>query len=372
MWCIVFGNQHMAASSIDDFQKRYTTLGDPVAFSGITNISRELGEKEKEVKSKLDTIFSYSLHREYKKPKHQNPFFIYFAREQIQIDLIDVSALQEWNDGIKFLLAVIDCFTKKAWIYPMTSKHGVKTKEALIKLLAEMGNKPHTMFFDRGREFVNENVRSFLRARNIKILHPNSAEKAAIVERFNRSIQSLLYKFLTERQTYRYIDKLQQILSTYNNRGHRTLKYMSPNEAEKDKNWNYVRNMLSEYYTKFTSLKKKKAKFAVGDVVRIKIAKTKFGRGYHEQFKRELFQVTRINKRMPIITYSIKSMNDGEEIKGSFYSNELQAQKGDVFKVEKVIKRRKRNGVDQIYVKWLDFNDTHNQWINATNVTEVY
>jgi hypothetical protein len=324
------------------------------------------------VKNKLDTIFSYSLHREYKKPRHQNPFFIYFAREQIQIDLIDISALQEWNDGTKFLLAVIDCFTKKAWIYPMTSKHGVKTKEALIKLLSEMGTPPHSMFFDRGREFVNDEVRNFLRARNIKILHPNSAEKAAIVERFNKSIQSLIYKFLTERQTYRYIDKLQQILSTYNNRGHRTLKFMTPNDAEKDRNWVHVRNALSEYYTKFTSLKKKKHKFAIGDTVRIKIEKTKFGRGYHEQFKRELFKVIRINTRMPITTYSIKSLDDGEEIKGSFYSNELQAQKGDVFKIEKVIKRRKQNGVDQIYVKWLDFSNAHNEWIDAANVTDVY
>jgi hypothetical protein len=360
------------ASSISDFQDGYTSLGNPFAYSGINAASRSTGESSKKIKDKLAHIFSYTLHRQYKKPSLYNPFYIYFPREQLQVDLIDVSAMSADNDNVHFLLAAIDCFTKKGWVEPLISKHGVTTRDGLKKIFQKMETKPETIFFDRGKEFVNTHVRHFLKEETVKLLHPNSSKKAAICERFNRSIQDLLYKYLTESQSLRYIDDLGGIVNTYNNRGHRTLKFMSPNDAELKKNEPHVRNALSSYYSKFVATKKRSPKFKVGDVVRIKKERTAFGRGYHEQFKRELFTIAEVDRRMPIITYQIRSNNDGELIQGKFYSNELQEQKGDVFKIEKVLKKRKRKGKEEIYVKWLDFDEQHNSWIPASNIVKEY
>jgi hypothetical protein len=146
---------------------------------------------------------------------------------------------------------------------------------------------------------------------------------------------------------------------------------MSPNDAELDINKNHVVSALNAYYAKFTSLKPN-YKFAVGDTVRIRREKTTFLRGYHERFNRELFEVVEVLRHLPIPTYKLKSLDRGDVIAGAFYNNELQKILGDIYKVEKVLKRRTRNGQVQLYVKWLDFGRAHNSWVNATDVTERY
>jgi hypothetical protein len=306
-----------------------------------------------------------------KKVKHHNPFFIYSKRQQIQIDLIDVRNLAKYNNGTNYLMVAIDCFSKKAWIIAMKNKTAQASLDAIQKILHDMTTPARCIFFDRGKEFVNRVVYNFLGGKRIKVLHPNSEIKAAIAERFNRSIQDLIYKYLTQNETRKYIDVLPDLLATYNNRGHRTLKFMSPNEAEQEENKNFVISALNEYYSKIVALKVRE-KFKVGDFVRLYKYPTKFTRGYHERFTRELFEIVKVNRRMPIPTYSVKSCDTNDVIKGSFYNNELQKVSGDVFKVEKVLKRRTVSGQRQLYVKWLDFGNHHNSWINEGDVEEVF
>lgn len=218
---------------------------------------------------------------------------------------------------------------------------------------------------------MNKKVRDSLRRTGVKIQHPNSALKAAIAERFNRSLQDLIFKYLTHHETRRYTDVLQSLVQTYNKRGHRTLKYMSPNAADLPENRHYVISALNDYYTKITA-KRVRARFKIGDTVRIRRELTVFLRGYHERFKRELFTIIAVERRMPIPAYTLKSLDKDDVISGLFYNNELQKVLGGVYKVEKVIKRRVRNGKVQLYVKWLDFGPSHNSWIDAEDVTEIY
>jgi hypothetical protein len=356
----------------DAIKYAYTNPSSKIAFSGISNIKRHFPNKKvEEIKNILAEIPTYTLHREAKKVKTRNPFFIYVRRQQIQIDLIDMSNLARWNDGVTFLLVAIDCATKKAWTRTQLNKSGVTTLASIRSIITAMETPMKSIFFDRGREFVNTNVRDALRRAGIKIHHPNSELKAAIAERFNRSLQDLIFKYMTHHETRRYVDVLQALMQTYNTRGHRTLKYMSPNEADLVQNRHHVISALNDYYTKVTSTKVK-PRFAVGDTVRIRRELTVFLRGYHERFKREQFEVVAVERRMPIPTFTIKSLDTGDIISGSFYNNELQKVLGDTYKVEKVLKRRVRNGKVQLYVKWLDFNARHNSWIDADDVTETY
>jgi len=360
----------MSESEIYD---NYITPGHPTSFSSPANVHRHYKPlyKRSIIKKTMNNVDSYTLHREYKKPKTRNPFFIYKKREQIQMDLIDVKQLAKQNDGTTFLLVAIDCFTKKAWILPLKKKDANSSLNAIKNILIEMKKQPETIFFDKGTEFKNKIVTNYLNEKNINILHPNTEPKAAIAERFNRSIQDLIYRFLTENETPRYIDKLQEILKAYNNRGHRTIKFMSPNEAEKEENQAKVFNSLFQNYSNICS-QRKAPQLQIGDRVRVHTTKGKFTRGYHERFGREHFEIIKVNTQMPIPQYIIKSLNSGHIQKGGFYENELQQIEGDVFKVEKVLKKRKYRGKNQIFVKWRDFNDSHNQWINQKSVTKEY
>jgi hypothetical protein len=219
---------------------------------------------------------------------------------------------------------------------------------------------------------VNAAVTQLLTSKGIKIVHPNSPIKAAVVERFNKSIQGILFRHLTENQTNRYVDDLDDILHTYNSRGHRSIRYMTPNEAELERNWDHVRSAHNERYTKFAKFRKKTPKFKIGDVVRVIKPRRAFGRGYHEQFQREYFEIIAVNHRMPIVMYEIKSLNDGVVKRQKFYEGQLQPTKDDSFKVEKVIKERTRRGRRELLVKWLDWSDRHSSWVPASNVTRVY
>lgn len=367
-------------SAINDLATQYTLPGHPIAFSSPGNIKRsKYATNSKKIMQTLNKTDSYTLHREYHKPKTRNPFYVYQKRQQIQMDLIDIRGLRRTNNNVTFLLVAIDCFTKYAWVEPMKRKTAIASLAAIKAILQKIlgtnhGNettseKPKCIFFDKGTEFTNKLVMTFLKQEGIKTIHPSSDLKASIAERFNRTFQDLLYRHNTDKQTTRYIDALEDLLHTYNNRGHRTLKYLTPYEAEKDNNQEKVLNALMTHYG---SIRRKPIKYNVGQRVRIKTLGDHFARGYHQRFSNEQFVIVSINTRMPIPMYILKSLNDNEIVKGGFYSEEIQPIDGDEFKIEKVLKKRRNNGTIEYFVKWQGFNAAHNSWITSKDITKNY
>src|SRR5208282_6091673 len=178
----------MNSRVIPRIQRQYVTPKHPLAFSSPSTIHESYKRDFNRhipihrLTDALSSVDSYTLHREYKKPKTRNPFFIYALRDQIQTDLIDMSSLAPNNDNVKFLLAVIDCFSKKAWIEPMENKNAITTLRVLQKVINNMEPKPKTILFDHGREFINVKVTQYLEENNIKIILPSSETKAAFAE----------------------------------------------------------------------------------------------------------------------------------------------------------------------------------------------
>lgn len=350
----------------------YVNPSHPTAFSGITNLQKFYKIPTSKAKEFLAGETTYQLHREYKKTAVRNPFFIYELRQQVQFDLIDISKLAAFNDNIHFLLAGIDCFSRKAWLVPLKNKTAKSTLVGIQKIINPLEVKPKNVLLDRGGEFGGS-VIPFFRSLGINVIHPNSDVKAAHVERYNRSQQDLIYKFLTENETSRYIDTLPELLQSYNDRPHRSIARLTPNEAEQYHYQDVVLDAVNKHYSKIVRQgRKQREKFKIGDVVRLQKVGGRFARGYNERSTRELFTIETVNKRMPIIQYTVKSMDNGEVIEGAFYPNELQLCLGDVFKIERVIRKRTRRGKREILVKWQDFGEQHNSWIPETNVTRKY
>lgn len=354
-----------------DILKKYTTPGEKIAFTGRKTVAKENHITAKAAnKDVLSYNYSYPLHRDYKRPRIFNPYFSFSPREQIQSDLVDVHLLAPYNNGIKFLLVCIDICTRKCWVEPLKAKNARLVVEAFRRIFNKMGdNPPKKILFDRGTEFTNNSVVALCREKNIQIVHPNSQMKAAFAERVNRTLQSLIYRYMSEKQTNNYEDVLQQLVESYNKRGHRSLNEMSPEDAENPINLGKLRNIL--FHNRGETIlkgRKMRPEFKIGDMVRIKTEGRTFARGYNETFSKEYFQVAEISHRLPIITYKLKSMNTDEYIKGEFYSAEMQLVQGDVFKVEKILKQRVRNGRRQYLIKWLDFDDRHNSWVPASHL----
>ena len=158
--------------------------------------------------------------------------------------------------------------------------------------------------------------------------------KSVIAERFIRTLKSKIYKHMTAISKNVDVVVLDDIVNKYNNMVHKTIK-MKPIDVTDDS--------FAEYNEE---LNKKDPKFKVNDHVRISTYKNIFASGYAPNWSEEVFVINKNNNTVPW-TYVISDMN-GEDITGSFYEKELQSTNQQIFRIEKIIKRKS----NKLYVKW--------------------
>jgi len=197
-----------------------------------------------------------------------------------------------------------------------------------------------------------------LRDRNIKFYtSENDDIKAAVVERFNRTIKSKMWRYFTYAHTRRYLDVIDDLTHSYNNTYHRSIG-MKPSQVNSS-NEQRVRERL--YPLKPKNLK---WNFEPQDRVRISMQRQPFQKGYMGNWSEEVFVVALRHPTDPV-TYGIKDLA-GEDIKGRFYECELQKviKSDDVYIVEKIIKTRKRAGKIEYFVKWRSYPDKFNSWVD--------
>ena len=204
------------------------------------------------------------------------------------------------------------------------------------------------------------------------MMHPNSEVKAGIVERVNRTLQNMIYRYMTHNETFKWIDALDLVIESYNNRQHRSIDHLTPEKAELETNKNRVVTALRQHYSGAIQKSGKKLKFSIGDRVRLKTDYGRtFARGYQEQFSQEVYRVESINERMGVPMYRIRSTDTDELIEGHCYANELQLVTGEEVRFTVLARRRGRGG-PEILVRWRGFSDRHNQWIPESDVTEDF
>lgn len=186
-----------------------------------------------------------------------------------------------------------------------------------------------------------------------------TTKKASIVERFNRTLKSKMWKRFSMNGSYRWVDMLQSLLNEYNDSKHRTIK-MKPNNVTISNE----KNLLDSIYNrKWVITPAVKPKFHVGDTVRLSKYKHIFEKGYTPNWTTEVFKIKKIQYTDPI-TYKLVDLNDGE-IKGTIYAEELQLVKNpNIYLVERII----RSIGNKVFVKWLGFDSSHNSWIDEVEM----
>ena len=120
--------------------------------------------------------------------------------------------LSKFNKGLKFLLCVIDIFSKCAWVVPLKDKKGVSIVNAFQIIRKESNRKPNKTRVDKGSEFYNISFKEWLRDDNIEMYSTNKEGKSVIAERFITTLKNKIYKYMTLISKYVYIDKLNDII----------------------------------------------------------------------------------------------------------------------------------------------------------------
>ena len=353
----------------DEIRSSYKEPGHPIAFANPRTVYNYYNKQIslKKIREILNSLESYSLHKEFHKGV-RNISFARFKRYQFQIDLCFIIDLAEWNNGVKYLLTVIDCFTRYAFVRPLKNKTSAVVLKEFQHVINNINEKPKMIVCDKGNEFINKNFLDFCKKENMKILSPVSNIHATYVERFNRTIQNLIYKFLTETNSKRYVDHLDKLVESYNLRYHRMIE-MSPFEAETNPEAELHINKLIS--AREVQMKKIDPSLRIGDTVRISKQKDKFTRGYDPQSQIEIFKIRKISKNKKIPLYYLSNYENNEDIEGGFYRFELTPVNINSFKIEKIIKRRTLRGIKQVLVKWLGYDEKHNQWIPETDLENI-
>ena len=274
-------------------------------------------------------------------------------------DIVEMQKFSRWNAGYRYLLMVLDVYSKYGWIIPLKDKKGETVAQA-FKTIFKEGRKPQYIWTDKGKEYYNKHVKELLDKNKITLYSTENEEKSSVCERWNRTIKTKMWKQFTVQGNTQYLDMLPKLVKQYNNTRHSSTK-MTPTEASKKKNEGTVYfNLYGDMETS-----RQKPKFKVGDKVRIsKYKRPVFDKGYTANWTEEVFTVDKIQYTNPI-TYKLKDLS-GEEISGSFYEQEMQKAVQDVYRIEKVIRRDARKG--KALVKWSGYPEKFNSWVDINDL----
>ena len=302
------------------------------------------------------------LHRPIRRKFQKRKVFAKNTDDIWSADLIEMIPFARYNKGYKYLLMIIDVFSKYGWIVPVKTKTGAAVSDAFGRVFKTSGRVPSRLWVDKGREFYNKTLKQLLDKKGVSIYSTENEEKSSVVERWNRTIKRYMWKYFTANNTHKYIDILPELVEKYNNTYHRSIK-TTPSKAINPDNFNHVFEAL---YGDMKQLVKK-PKFKVGDRVRISKKKKTFEKGFTTNWSEELFIITEVKNTKPP-TYEIEDLN-GKPIQGTFYEQELQKSQQSSYRIEKVLKRRRgKTGQKEVYVKWKGYDRSFNSWIPQSDL----
>jgi transposase InsO family protein len=320
-----------------------------------------------QVKEWLASQEAYTMHRRMLKKFHRNKGITRGIDDLWQIDLADMQNISKYNDNFRYLVTCIDVFSKFAWVIPIKNKQAKSVLEAFKIIIENSSRKPNNLQSDQGTEFLNKEFKEYLEEIGVGHYYVNSELKASVVERFNRTIKEKIYRYFTYKNTYDYISVLGDLVQSYNNSFHRSIK-TSPNLVNKN-NEKKIHKIL--YGS--GKIKKPFFKFKIGEQVRITKYKSIFEKGFTAKWTEEIFRIRTLIPREPIV-YKLEDLN-GEEIKGVFYEPELQKVIKDIkdpFVLDKVLKTKTEKGEKKYFVSWRGYPPSFNSWITDKDFDEEY
>ncbi|CAG2246917.1 unnamed protein product [Mytilus edulis] len=379
----------------------YYNIENPSSFSSASKLYHIVNADGKKIgyhkiKRWLNAQDNYSLQKTPRRSFKRLRVYTTGIGNLMDVDLMQVSNLSQWNSGFNFILVAIDCFSRRLWMQASKSKKGVDIAKAFEKILQSA--KVDKIRSDVDGCFKSKVVQKLFKDRGVRHFVTKNEIKANYAERVIQTIKNKFYRYFTKKRTYRYIDNLQKFVKSYNATPHRSLNFIAPNDVTPE---NEADVWVQQYLNKKKShdkkvrpntkntkqlkteadLKRKKRMqrrksytYKIGSLVRIAYTRHIFNRSYSQKWTDEIFKVVRRFKKQNINIYKLGSFYNDEMILGEYYSAELQAvDKSDasLWVVEKVLKKRKRRGKTEFLCKFQGWPDKYNQYIPEEDIQSL-
>ena len=195
---------------------------------------------QKNIKIFINEIYSKGPKKSYPTNKAD----VYHIDDIWSLDILDLKDYgPENNRGNRYVLVIIDNFSKFGWTIPLKNKNAQTIKNSFENILVSSKRSPNLIESDRGKEFYNNIFQDFLNINNIKLYSRNRSYGAVFAETFNRTIRNLPKKIVFEQGDAKWIDILPTITKQSNNKVHSSTK-LTPIQASLKKNEGYVYKTL--------------------------------------------------------------------------------------------------------------------------------
>lgn len=283
--------------------------------------------------------------------------------DQFDADLADYQYLKDENDGYTFLLIVIDVFSRYLWVEPLKAKSNKEVLPALEHIFRQ-GHIPRRLRTDQGKEFTANIMKKFYKHYNVTFFVSMNEVKANYAERAIKTIKSKLARYMNYHKTGRYIDVLQDMVTSYNSTFHKGIQ-MSPKEVSGENESAVWWLQYTPQHTYNPNYTLPKFKFKIGDYVRIPHLNFVFGREYRARWTKEIFIIIDSFRRDGINLYKVDDQKS-ETILGTFYEEELQKvlpNQNNQWSVEQIVKERGQGENHEAQVKFKGWPPFYNRWI---------
>lgn len=364
----------MADLKTDLLNDLYLNYKHPSSLSGEQKLWKAARLKDetitqKNVRDYLSTKDSYTLHRITKKRFPRRKMLAPGPKVIISCDLADMRNLSKYNDGYNYILICIDIFSKYLSVQLLKRKNAASLLEALREILerSEYENVSR-LLTDRGSEFYNKLVESYLLKKKIKLYSVSSYEiKASIAERVIQTLKNKIYRHLTEKNTYKYIHVLPDLVNNYNNSFHRILG-LSPRTVHTTNNSLLIENVFRKMYKWPVKAKLKTIPdLDIGETVRIASTLHQSNlkqKSYTIQNTEEIFKIHEIDTKQPEPIYRLIDLN-GSVIAGSFYRAEIiPTALPKTFPITILKEKTTKKGKKKYLVSWRGYPSSFNSWID--------
>lgn len=341
----------------------YYATEHPGSYGGVERLRREVVKPRRQIANWLSGELAYSINKPYRKRFPTRKYKTSGINDLWQMDLMEMIPYASINKGYRYILTCIDIFSRFARVQPLKSKSGIDVMNAITTMFES--SVPTHLQTDLGKEFYNSNVKQLLKKHGVNHYSVHSQFKAAIVERFNRTLRDRMKRYFTHKGHKIWFDVLQDFVTSYNNSKHRGIYNQRPVDINTENE-----SALWQTQQKDVVSKSVKYPYSLHAYVRIsRISQTPFVKNFDQNWSEEIFRIVGVDTTSKPIMYIIEDIQHNV-IEGKFYQQELQVVPGlpDTYRIEKIIKTRGNGKHKQYLVKWYGYNTEHNSWISASQI----
>lgn len=297
------------------------------------------------------------LHKRARKNFKRKPVKVLGIDDLWHTDLMSLEKHSKVNSGFKYLLIVIDAFSKYLWVKKLKSKLAIEVTNQMKDIFVKSNRIPLNIQSDMGGEYMNTHFDKLMKKYNINHYNTFTHIKATFAERVIRTLREKLGEAFTFQGNFKWVSLIDNIVKIYNNTKHSKTK-IEPSKVTKS-NEKFILNTYFTIKPIFMT-----PKYKIGDFVRISKFKKTFEKSSTRNWSTEIFKIVKINRKYPV-TYLLEDYQ-GQPILGQFNEYEImQSKYPNVYLVDRIIKSKG----NKVFVSWLGFDSTHNSWINKNEIS---